>query len=101
MEVVDILVADLFGNLVYLERIFLQELFGKFNPFMVYIGIKAFADRLVKDLAEVGTVVPEKRGDRLQLDIVAVVVIDVEDDVIQDRVARRIAGGVHHHLELL
>ena len=65
------------------------------RPFAVFC--RAFSDRLVKDLAEIGTVVPEKRGDCLQLDIVAVVVIDVEDDIIQDRVARWIAGGVHYH----
>ncbi len=100
MEIVYVLVTDLFCDLIYFQLVFQEKLFRQLNPFMVDIGIEILSHSLAEDLAQVGAVIAEERGDRFQLDIMLEVVVDVEEHIIQYRIPGRAADGVHDHLEL-
>ena len=53
---------------------------------VVYVGVKALVYGLVEYLAEICTVVAEKRCNGLKLDIVLVVMVYVVDNIVEDTV---------------
>ncbi len=53
-----------------------------FNASVVHIGVKVFSDCFCEKLAKVGAIVAKKRGNRLQLDILVVIVINIIKNVL-------------------
>lgn len=47
VEVIHVLIADLFRNLIYFQPVFQKKLFGVLNAFVIHVGIEAFPPRFL------------------------------------------------------
>lgn len=61
-----------------------------FDPPVVNVGIEIFSYSLTENLPQVGAVVAKEGRYGFQLDIVLKVMVDIEENVVQDRIPRRI-----------
>ena len=65
VEIVYIFVADLLGNLVDFQFVLQKQLLGVLNTHVIDIGVEAFANGFVENLAKVGAVIAKERSDGL------------------------------------
>ena len=65
VEIVHVFLADLLGNFVDLQFVLQKQLLGVLDTHVIDIGVEAFANGFVKNLAEVGAVIAKERSDGL------------------------------------
>ncbi len=88
MEIVHVPVSYLFRYFIDFYVLLGKKSLGMLDAPVVDVGIEVFSDLLGEELAEVGAVVSEERRDGLELDIVLVIVVNIVQDVIEDRISR-------------
>ncbi len=101
VEIIHIFVAHLLCDFVDLEAVFRKKLLGMLNAAVVNVGVKAFTNGLIENLSKVGAVIPEKRGDALQFDIILIIMIYVIENIVEHGIPGRVPRGIHNHLTLL
>ena len=87
MEIINVPVADLLGNLVHFYGFFQQQLLGVFDAYMVEVGIEVLAHLFAENLAEVRTVVAKERSNALKRDAPGIIVVYVIQNIVNDALA--------------
>lgn len=70
------------------------------DALVIDVGVEAFPYALGKDLSQIGTVVTKEGRDGLQLDIFLIMMIDVKEHIVEDRVFGGISQGSHDSFKL-
>ena len=100
MEIIHIPVTDFFGNFIYLHGTVDQKILGVLNTDLVYKNIKSLSYFFGKDLAQIGAVIPKKRSDIFQLDIIHIIVFDIMNNIIHYTFAGWITDSTDDHFKL-
>lgn len=101
VEVIYVFITYLFGNFIHFQIVLYKKLFRTVNTLMIHIGIETFPHTLCENFAEIGTVITKEGSDGLQFDIFLKMMIDVKDDIVEDRVFGGISQGSHDSFKLL
>lgn len=101
VEVIYVFITYLFGNFIHFQIVLHKKLFRTVNTLMIHIGIETFPHTLCENFAKIGTVITKEGSDGLQFDIFLKMMINVKDDIVEDRVFGGISQDSHDSFKLL